>query len=67
MRRILASIVLILTAFVIAELLPGSAPITQPVLWPFLLMIYGPGALLISESVVRPQRECQSILLLVVA
>jgi hypothetical protein len=63
----LASIVLTSTAFFIAELLPGSGPITQPVLWPFLLLIYGPGALLIRESLVRRQRGWESILLLGVA
>jgi hypothetical protein len=64
MRRMLPSIVLVSMAFVVAELLPGSAPITQPVLWPFLLLIYGPGALLIRESVIRRHRGWESVLLL---
>ncbi len=40
MRRILPWIALVLMAFLVAELLPGSAPISQPVRWPFLLVIY---------------------------
>src|SRR5262249_14335338 len=64
MRRLLPSIVLVLMVFLVAELLPGSAPITQPALWPFLLLIYGPGALLIRESVRRLGRGWESILLL---
>ena len=64
MRRTLPWIVLVLTAFVVAELLPASAPITEPGLWPFLLLIYGPGALLIRESVRRRNRGWESILLL---
>jgi hypothetical protein len=64
MRRILPSIVLVLLAFVVAELLPGSAPISQPMLWPFLLLIYGPGALLIRESVRRRKRGWESVVLL---
>jgi hypothetical protein len=56
--------VLVLTAFVVAELLPGSAPITEPGLWPFLLLIYGPGALLIRELVRRRNRGWESVLLL---
>jgi hypothetical protein len=59
--------VLVVTAFLVAELLPGSAPITQPLLWPFLLLIYGPGALLIRESVRRLDRGWASVLLLGVA
>jgi hypothetical protein len=66
-RRILPAIVLVLMAFLVAELLPGSAPITQPALWPFLLLIYGPGALLIRESVRRLGRGRESVLLLGVA
>jgi len=64
MRRLLPAVVLVGTAFLVAELLPGSAPITQPLLWPFLLLIYGPGALLIRESVRRLDRGWASILLL---
>jgi len=44
MRRLLPAVVLVGTAFLVAELLPGSAPIRQPLLWPFLMLIYGPGA-----------------------
>jgi hypothetical protein len=64
MRRLLPALVLVGIAFLVAELLPGSAPITQPFLWPFLLLIYGPGALLIRESVRRLDRGWVSILLL---
>src|SRR5262245_38659090 len=64
MRRLLPAVVLVGMAFLVAELLPGSAPITQPLLWPFLLLIYGPGALLIRESVRRLDRGWASILLL---
>ena len=64
MGRILPSIVLVSIAFIVAELLPGSASITQPILWPFLLLIYGPGALLIRESVRRRKRGCESVVLL---
>src|SRR5262245_38729072 len=64
MHRLLPAFVLVGMAFLVAELLPGSAPITQPLLWPFLLLIYGPGALLIRESVRRLDRGWASILLL---
>src|SRR3954452_13751890 len=64
MRRFLPAMVLVVMAFLVAELLPGSAPITQPLLWPFLLLIYGPGALLIRELVRRCDRGWASILLL---
>jgi hypothetical protein len=64
MGRFLPPLVLVVTAFVVAELLPGSAPITQPGLWPFLLLIYGPGALLIRESARRLGRGWASVLLL---
>ena len=64
MSRILPSIALVSMAFIVAELLPGSAPITQPILWPFLLLIYGPGALLIRESVRRRKRGWESVVLL---
>jgi hypothetical protein len=64
MRRLLPPFVLVVVAFLVAELLPGSAPITQPGLWPFLLLIYGPGALLIREAVRRRKRGWASILLL---
>lgn len=64
MYRFLPVIVLVMLAFVVAELLPGSAPLTQPLLWPFLLLIYGPGALLIRELVRRRKRGWVSILLL---
>jgi hypothetical protein len=64
MRRIFPPLVLVFTAFFVAELLPGSAPITQPGLWPFLLLIYGPGALLVRETVRRTNRGWVSVLLL---
>jgi hypothetical protein len=64
MHRLLPAVVLVLIAFLVAELLPGSAPMTQPFLWPFLLLIYGPGALFIRESVRRLDRGWASILLL---
>jgi hypothetical protein len=64
MRGILPAIVLVATAFLVAELLPGSAPITRPVLWPFLLLIYGPGVLLVRETVRRLDRGWESVLLL---
>lgn len=64
MRRMLPAVVLVLIAFLVAELLPGSAPMSHPALWPFLLLIYGPGALLIRESVIRRHRGWASVLLL---
>jgi hypothetical protein len=64
MPRLAPVIVLVVLSFLVAELLPGSAPITQPLLWPFLLLIYGPGAVLIRESVRRSGRGWESILLL---
>jgi hypothetical protein len=64
MSRILPSIALVSMAFIVAELLPGSAPITHPILWPFLLLIYRPGALLIRESVRRRKRGWESVVLL---
>src|SRR5262245_1046564 len=64
MRWLLPAVVLVGMAFLVAELLPGSAPITQPLLWPFLLLIYGPGALLIRESARRLDCGWGSILLL---
>jgi hypothetical protein len=38
MRQRSPAIVLVVIAFFVAELLPGSAPITQPLLWPILLL-----------------------------
>src|SRR5262245_19337940 len=64
MRRLLPAVVLVGMIFLVVELLPGSAPITQSLLWPFLLLICGPGALLIRESVRRLDRGWASILLL---
>ena len=64
MSRVLPSIVLVTMAFIVAEVLPGSAPITQPILWPFLLLIYGPGALFIRDSVRRRKRGWESVVLL---
>src|SRR5262249_16030829 len=64
MRRLIPPVVLVVMAFLVAELLPGSAPINQPLFWPFLIMIYGPRALLIRELVRRGNRGWESILLL---
>jgi hypothetical protein len=64
MRRFLPVIVLILMAPVVAELLLGSTPITQPIALLFELPIYGAGALLIRELVCRSGRGWISILLL---
>jgi len=63
MHRILPALVLILLAPLVAEVLPGSAPMTRPGFLPFILVIYGPGALLIRELVRRNGREWPSILL----
>jgi hypothetical protein len=64
MSRILPSIALVSMAFIVAEVLSGSTPITHPIRWPFLLLIYGPGALLIRESVRRRKRGWESVVLL---
>ena len=49
MRKYLSALSLLLIAPLVAEVLPGSAPITQPRLLPFIVLIYGPGALLIRD------------------
>lgn len=67
MRRWLFVLVLIVIAPLVAEVLSGSTPITQPGLFPVDLLIYGPGALLIRELARRRQRGWASILLLGVA
>jgi hypothetical protein len=64
MRKLLPALVLILLAPLIAEVLPGSSPLTRPSLLLFIVLIYGPGALLIRELVRRSGRGWPSILLL---
>src|SRR5579884_3628370 len=67
MQRWLFALALIMIAPLVAEVLSGSTPITQPGLLLVDLLIYGPGALLIRELVRRRQRGWTSILLLGVA
>lgn len=64
MRRFLPVIVLIVLAPLVAEVLPGSTPLTMPTLLLSDLLIYGPGALLMRELVRRQGRGWASILLL---
>ncbi len=64
MRRFLPVFVLVLMAPVIAELLVGSTPVNQPIVFLVEVLIYGPGALLIRELVRRSGRGWDSILLL---
>ena len=64
MRRLLPALTLILLAPLIAEVLPGSAPLSHPGFLPFILFIYGPAALLIHEVVRRTGRGWPAILLL---
>lgn len=68
MHRFLPAFVLVLTAPVVAELLAGSTPLSQPIvlaiLLPLYLLLYGAGALLIRELVRRSGRGWASILLL---
>jgi hypothetical protein len=64
MRRFLPVMVLIVLAPLVAEVLPGSTPITMPGLLLIDLLIYGPGALLIRELVRRRGRGWASILFL---
>lgn len=64
MGRFLPVMVLILLAPLVAEVLPGSTPLTMPGLLLLDLLIYGPGALLIRELVRRRGRGWASILLL---
>lgn len=63
MGRFLPVMVLILLAPLVAEVLPGSTPLTMPGLLLLDLLIYGPGALLIRELVRRRGRGWASILL----
>lgn len=51
MRKYLPALSLVLIAPLVAEVLPGSAPISNPSVLPFILLIYGPGALLIRDVV----------------
>ncbi|GHO42141.1 hypothetical protein [Ktedonospora formicarum] len=67
MQRWLFVLVLIVIAPLVAEVLSGSTPITQPGLLLVDLVIYGPGALLIRELVRRRHRGWASILLMGVA
>ena len=64
MRRFLPVVILIVMVSLVAEVLPGSTPLTMPGLFLVDLLIYGPGALLIRELVRRRGRGCASILLL---
>ncbi len=68
MHRLLPAFMLVMTAPVVAELLAGSTPLSQPIvlatLLPLYLLLYGAGALLIRELVRRSGREWASILLL---
>src|SRR5690242_17801914 len=57
-------LVLIIMAPLIAEVLPGSTPLSMPGLLIMDLLIYGPGALLIRELVRGRGRGWASILLL---
>jgi len=56
-RTGVSALVLILVAPLIAEVLPGSAPLSHPGILPFIFLIYGPGALLIRELAVRSGRS----------
>ncbi|WP_394771543.1 hypothetical protein [Lacisediminihabitans sp.] len=71
MRRLLPPLALVLIAPLVAELLAGSTPLAQPVVLGTLLAVYlplyGAGALLIRELVVRSGRGWPSVLLLGVA
>ncbi len=64
MRRFVFVLVLVVMAPLVAEVLPGSTPLTMPGLLLVDLLIYGPGALLIRELVRRRGRGWASILLL---
>lgn len=64
MRKYRAALTLVVAAPLVAEVFPASAPITRPGLLPFILLVYGPGALLIREIVRRCGRGWPSILLL---
>jgi hypothetical protein len=62
MQRWLFALTLIVIAPLVAEVLSGSTPLTQPGLLLVDLVIYGPGALLIRELVRRQHRGWTSIL-----
>jgi hypothetical protein len=68
MRRLLPPLALVLIAPLVAELLAGSTPLAQPVVLGTLLAaylpLYGAGALLIRELVVRSGRGWPSVFLL---
>jgi len=64
MRKHLPALSLVLIAPLVAEVLPGSAPITHPRVLPCIVLIYGPGALLIRDVVRVRSLGCTSILLL---
>lgn len=64
MRKYLPALSLVLIAPLVAEVLPGSAPITHPSVLPFILLIYGPGALFIRDVVRVRSLDWPSILLL---
>jgi hypothetical protein len=64
MRKYLPALALILIAPLVAEVLPGSVPIARPALLPFIVLIYGPGALLIRDVVRGSGRGWIAILLL---
>ena len=63
MRKYLPALSLVLIAPLVAEILPGSAPITHPGVLPFIFLIYGPGALLIRDVVRVRSLSWTSILL----
>ncbi|HKD05755.1 MAG TPA: hypothetical protein VKB79_07630 [Bryobacteraceae bacterium] len=64
MKSLRPALALILVAPLVAEILPGSAPLSRPGLLPFIVLIYGPGALLIRDVLRRRGRGWIGILLL---
>ena len=64
MRKYLPALSLILIAPLVAEVLPGSAPITHLRVLPFIVLIYGPGALLIRDVIKVRSLGWTSIVLL---
>jgi len=64
MKSLRPALALILVAPLVAEILPGSAPLSRPGLLPFIVLIYGPGALLIRDVLRRSGRGWIGILLL---
>src|SRR5215475_2560979 len=64
MRKYLPALSLVLIAPLVAEVLPGSAPITHPGVLPLIVLIYGPGVLLIRDVVRVRSLGWTSILLL---